>query len=308
MVRSALSLAAAASLCIVLAACGSTAASVGPSASLEPSIAPSAPPTASPAPEPTPTPEPSEPPVDSVPIPSDAYARVVTDDLRVRSKPGVSGDSTKLEPLLQRDTLVLVVDGPVQASGYDWYQVQPLARSDLDEPVAPFGWVAAAGKDGEPWIEPDAVECPPVPTDLDGLANLSEISENYYGITCFSGDEISFTARLVTPDSWCGLGAETNWDPVWMGTCSAPPNYLVRLDDDDGGSAFWPAWSPDVDLGIAPPMESPPDMWPQVRVTGMFDHPAAQSCRSRPDSKVDPEVILNCRRLFVVTSMHLVDR
>ena len=303
MVRSALSLAAAAALCVVLAACGSTtAASVGPSTSPTPSIAPSAQPTSLPTSKPTPTPEPSEPPVDSVPIPSDAYARVVTNDLRVRSRPGVSDDSKKLEPLLQQGTPVLVVDGPIQASGYDWYEVQPMARSDL-EPVGPFGWVAAAGKDGEQWIEPQAVECPPTPTDLEGLLNLSELSESYYGITCFSGEEITFTARLVTPDSWCGLGAETNWDPVWMGTCDAPPNYLVQLDNDDGGSAFWPAWSPDVDLGIAPPMESPPNAWPVVSVTGMFDHPAAQSCRSRPDSKADPEVILNCRRLFVVTSM-----
>ena len=42
-------------------------------------------------------------PRDSVPIPPDTYARVVTDDLRVRSKPGVSEDSKKLEPLLQNE-------------------------------------------------------------------------------------------------------------------------------------------------------------------------------------------------------------
>ena len=95
-------------------------------------------------------------PGDSVPIPPDTYARVVTDDLRVRSKPGVSDDSKKLEPLLQDGVLLVVLDGPVQASGYDWYQVQPTLTSDTAGPY-PFGWVAAADKDGEPWIEPETV-------------------------------------------------------------------------------------------------------------------------------------------------------
>ena len=48
---------------------------------------------------------------------------------------------------------MVVLDGPVQASGYDWYLVQPTIMSDTEQPY-PFGWVAAAGKDGEPWIEP----------------------------------------------------------------------------------------------------------------------------------------------------------
>ena len=116
-------------------------------------------------------------PGDSVPIPPDTYARVVTDDLRVRSKPGVSKDSTKLEPLLQDGVQVVVLDGPVQASGYDWYLVQPTIPSDTAEQY-PFGWVAAAGKDGEPWIESKTVECPPLPTSAEQLDEL------YQGLPC----------------------------------------------------------------------------------------------------------------------------
>jgi hypothetical protein len=243
--------------------------------------------------------EPSEPPVDSVPIPSNAYARVVTDDLRVRSKPGVSGESMKLDPLLQRGVLLVVLDGPVQASGYDWYQVQPTISLD-DAIEYPAGWVAAAAKDGEAWIEPDAIACPPKPTDVLDLGEL-QANEMYWEITCLSGVEFTFPARLVSPSEWCGLGEWATVDPAWMGECSTPSNYLVAPDDVDGERPLHPRWSPDVDLGIAPAVEAPPDEWPFVEVTGMFDHPAAATCKPA-------ELIVECRRQFVVTSMHEVDR
>ena len=73
----------------------------------------------------------------------------VSDALRVRSAPGVSDDSVKYEPLLPLGTELLVVGGPVEASGYTWWQVEPLSFS-LQE--ANVGWVAMADHDGEPWI------------------------------------------------------------------------------------------------------------------------------------------------------------
>ena len=72
----------------------------------------------------------------------------------------MSDDSKKLEPLLQDGDRLLVLDGPVQASGYDWYQVKPLTRLGAPSELAPLGWVAVAGKDGEPWIEQTAAACP----------------------------------------------------------------------------------------------------------------------------------------------------
>jgi len=43
-----------------------------------------------------------------------------------------------------------VIGGPVRASGYVWYQVVPVSFVLDGHPA--LGWVAAAGKDGEPWI------------------------------------------------------------------------------------------------------------------------------------------------------------
>src|SRR5215204_2079167 len=134
--------------CFVLLGCNPTPAAPSAPASITPAPSDSPSPSSSPEPSPSESAAPTEAAVDAVPIPADTYARVVTNDLRVRSKPGVSSDSKKLEPLLQEDELLVVVDGPVQASGYDWYQVQPVIPVDTDIESTAFGWVAAADKDG----------------------------------------------------------------------------------------------------------------------------------------------------------------
>ncbi|MEX1173722.1 MAG: serpin family protein [Chloroflexota bacterium] len=54
------------------------------------------------------------------------------------------------EPVLPLGTELTVLDGPVSASGYVWYKVAPVSFVGLDGPG--YGWVALAGKDGEPWI------------------------------------------------------------------------------------------------------------------------------------------------------------
>ena len=282
-----------------------------PSASLlaTSALEPSAEPTAAPSEAP------SDPPVDSVPIPSNAYARVVTNDLRVRSKPGVSADSTRLAPLLQDGMRVVVLDGPVQASGFDWYYVIPVQTSDTnDDPGYPFGWVAAAGKDGEPWLEPDARDCPAAPADFMELMDVYGIWTSYDALTCLSGQEISFEARVGQPEARCGVATPWGVDPTWFDPCLADETYLVPVADMDAGPELRPAWAPDVDTSIAAPPNAPLDDMPIVEVTGMFDHPAARTCRNRLDqedpdyTEPDPAVtILTCRWTFVVTSMQKLE-
>jgi len=50
-------------------------------------------------------------------------ADVVSDNVRIRSKPGVSTGSVKFEPVLKIGDRLLVIAGPVAADDYDWYQV-----------------------------------------------------------------------------------------------------------------------------------------------------------------------------------------
>ena len=75
-----------------------------------------------------------------------AFVDVAVTGLRFRTAPTVdNAKSAKLEPLLGVGTHLKVLNGPVQADGYAWYEVQAL---DLPH----HGWVAAADHDGEPWI------------------------------------------------------------------------------------------------------------------------------------------------------------
>ena len=127
----------------LLAGCGSASPSlVPPSPSAghgSPSLTPSS--ASSPSALPTPT-TPADPFLGQVAV-------TVTPDLRVRSQPWVGEGSIRYEPLLPMGTELKVLDGPVEGSGYLWYQVDPLGFT-LDGPG--YGWVAMAGKDGEPWI------------------------------------------------------------------------------------------------------------------------------------------------------------
>ena len=133
---------------VLVAGCGSSGPSPSPAASPAPQAAPTSSTgfpgsTTGPAPLPTPTPKPSDPFLGQV-------VTTVSDNLRVRSEPRVADDSVKYEPLLPLGTELTVLDGPVGGSGYVWYKVAPVSFAMSDG--AGSGWVAMAGKDGEPWI------------------------------------------------------------------------------------------------------------------------------------------------------------
>ena len=82
------------------------------------------------------TPEPN---ADSVPIAPDSIGVVVTNDLRVRSQPEVSDTSERLTPLLQDGQQVLIVDGPVSGSGYEWYLVAPFGGFEANGAAVRLG-------------------------------------------------------------------------------------------------------------------------------------------------------------------------
>jgi serine protease inhibitor len=79
-----------------------------------------------------------------------SLAVTVSDRLRVRSQPRVSDDSTRYEPLLPTGTELLVIEGPVRGSGYEWYRVAPVSLTLSGG--ATEGWVAAGDHDGTPWV------------------------------------------------------------------------------------------------------------------------------------------------------------
>jgi hypothetical protein len=269
------------------------------------------------APGATPTPKPllaSLEPIAVIDLSPDTYAHIVVDGLEVRSKPGTTPDSVVRQPPLPAGWLVVVVDGPAEASGGSWYLLQPVV---IEESALgyPFGWVAAAGADGEPSLEPAEVDCPARPSDLRDIATLNQSDEMFYEVTCFGDDPITFEARLATTSVVCGSEFPWGLDPEWMlGECSIDPRYLVDVDPDITDYELYTAWAPDVDMR-GPDPSTPRDELPFVEVTGQYNHPAARTCQpALPPEQLGDDfpgnefLVLECRREFVIASMSELEK
>ena len=186
--------------------------------------------------------------------------------------------------------LAYIVDGPVAADGYDWYKVAPFppTLSDVVESHPEYGWLAAAGKDGEPWIAPWEGACPQ--PNWDGMM----LSQRLVALSCWGGADITLDGTLD-----CHTSSQPGGEPTWLWTV---PCWLVGPDYGDllaGGIALY----------FPPDVEANPRDVTRVRVTGHLDDPAAETCTLVPfpgglDEVPHPErVRLGCRLTFVVTEI-----
>ncbi len=294
--------------------------SVAPSTSAATTAAPPVIPSASLAPSATPeaaTPATAPPAPPNISVGS--LARVVSDGLRMRTEPGVNERSTKLEPLLDKGTLAYVLEGPERASGFDWYRIHPTKGTEFRGGPPAIGWVAAAAKDGEPWLRPASIDCPRLPVDAGDLVARQPVVL----LTCYGATRHTLDARLGAYET--GNCFETNvaWfvSPGFFDPC-ARTLFLVDPDKprDYGTPQIEIATAPKIDVQAvyeaAPYPLYKPRLWPRVRVTGSFDHPAATRCRAeanRAPDYAEPEpdpalVVLACRATFVVTSIDILPR
>ena len=230
-----------------------------------------------------------------------SLATVATNNLRVRSKPSVAADSTKLKPQLDKGRVVYVVSGPTKGSGYTWYRVQPL-RQDGDTADLPLGWIASADKDGTPWLTADAPPCPGKPGDYGSFAHTTGLA----ALACFKGDDITFQARLESPEATCGVDIGWSVEPEWLGSTCPQPKFL--LADTDSTESVNAIIDPKVNTdGFKPGVEE--SQWTPVTVTGRYDHPAAKDCKgvstdgSTKVPRTRAEIVLGCRATFVITAI-----
>jgi hypothetical protein len=211
----------------------------------------------------------------------------IVDAVRVRSRPEVSAASELLEPVLPRGTRLFVLEGPVQASGYDWLRVTPISLAQ----GGPEGWVAKGSRDGIPWLETGSVTCPAAPTTVRALWALTPGQR----LACFGRQSITMRGKLL--HCQCEIDGPP-MDPSWFGV-SGGSWFLVdplrsgpfRDVDDDGI------------LVVLDPAGTYPDPVPTnlvLDVTGMFDHPAAANCTVLDGP---PERTPTCRFAFAVTSI-----
>ena len=208
------------------------------------------------------------------------------DGVRVRSQPRVSDDSFKEEPILPRGTALYVLDGPVTASGYDWYDVAQLTSRTL-----PSGWVASTSRDGEAWMAAHTFDCPPVPVDFRSLAALPE----GVGLACFPQLPIRVKARLLSCQ--CEIDG-ARYTPSWFQV--NPTELLVEPNVTHVPPRMGDWFGLDLD-----PAGQHPEVLPVgqvVEVSGIFDHPAAAAC-ARTEMDGEPVPSQGCRLEFAVTRL-----
>lgn len=239
-------------------------------------------------------------------LPADTIATVVTANLRVRSAPRVADDSIRFEPLLQPGDLLFVVQGPVVADDYEWYEVRPIGTAGSRPWTSlPSGWVARADHDGEPWVA--AVPEPPCPTGAVDVALLARMHP-LERVACFGDRPLSFRAVVGggPPAGACdppqdGSGAACVAGPAWLagtGGWQAGASTQLATGSSTSGPRLAIHPSGAVSAGQLPAGRA-------VELEGAFDHPAAADCRPGQASGAAvlsaEEAVLRCRAVFVVS-------
>ncbi len=210
----------------------------------------------------------------------DGLAEVLVSAVVVRTATGRDpATSAILGDRLTAGDRVFLVDGPVDDGGYAWYLVAPLFRADS---VGPFGWIAAADQDGEPWIRPIQPACPRV-ASLAAVLALQPLER----LVCFRNDTLTLSSEHVA----CGIASgpwvgEPDWIAGLSGCGLAIGDDVLSVRTRPGGR------------DIASSLPGP------VTVRGHFDDPAAATCTitsAEPELPAPPRehAVLMCRSQFV---------
>jgi hypothetical protein len=227
-------------------------------------------------------------------------AVTVEPDLRVRSLPEVSDASVKYKPLLDKGDALYVISGPVEGSGYGWYEVYA-PRIGLT------GWVAVAAKTGEPWIEPVPVHCT-IGASHEKI--VDQVGQDLMHLVCYSGVELSGTYRLAPykqPLEFELTCPDQEWirEPAWLNT-PLSCFYDFGPDHPDTGGYDLPAGGvlhPSLADAPGELLDTHPDGL-LVTVTGQLDHPDSRGCTPNgTDPILFSRVPLMCRATFVITEL-----
>lgn len=173
---------------------------------------------------------------------ANAAAITVSDNLRVRSDPSLTGERYEL---LRNGSRVWVVDGPVVAADYEWFQV--VAPSiDAGDGLPRVGWVAASDHGAEPWLAKRTLDCPDrASLGVADLVPLTAPDHGHDGLACFGSMTVRFQGRLGL---LCGGVARPGWEmtPEWLSE-----NAFSKLLIDDGDVSIVAHPHPDLELPVA---------------------------------------------------------
>lgn len=262
------------------------------------------------------TPAPSNPAIPSAtpsatpPLPDIAVGTVVTaaiDGVTLRESPGTDGNRIGT---LARGSLNYVLDGPVDADGYTWYQlsgpglppssgcITPVPTDPLECPTW-LGWAAVADPDDESaWFAPANVECPDPAEETDAFITLQHILV----LPCYGDAELTFVAFYSeVPEGGLGGTNCTRETAIMWLYCLDQGYYQVRSSPDAVAMTLYVDPASGVTL---------PERGTWLLITGAFDHPDATRCAvaAMEDTKQSPlpdpeQAVLSCRTHFVPTAV-----
>lgn len=218
-----------------------------------------------------------------------SFARVVIPELNVRGAPSTSapvlqeGHADAVPTKIRYGTTsgiddVYVLDGPVKADGYRWWQVLrteyvpdtdparggPIIVPDPFPDTASVGWVAD-GEAGHAWLIPAENPCPEVPIETSDVT--LKVASWAIGLGCFQSQTLTFRGWNAGGNSI--FPVKRTWED---------PDNHDRLD-----FLVFPST-------LALP---PPGQW--FEVTGRYDHPSSATCVERE--------VLACRMAFTATEI-----
>lgn len=238
--------------------------------------------------------------------------------LRLREEPGLSGESVGLLRIGYEGT---VIDGPTALDGYEWIHVAwpglPAGSGCATGPDADgylsfcgaSGWVATADPLGNAWVASRSPDCPPEPSTVMDASMIRPGTR----LACFGDEELTLTGFLAPQAQGRGCFPGYDHEPEWLGPC--PISFLQGEESEFDATTYELAVNVHPDLGrcdfggTSPdscPFSSLVDGW--VAVTGVLDHPDAESCTIQPwegnEAAPDPaSAVYSCRLRFVVTAV-----
>ena len=246
-------------------------------------------------------------------MPSTIVATTV-DGLSVRSAPGLGGERLGT---IELGAPSFVVDGPTAADGFAWYLVSglglppntgcsgPLDTEPFNCPIW-FGWIAAAGEAGEPWLESwDQDDCPQAPLSAEVLAIGRTALMRLH---CHGSEPITFRGWWPEIPDDAGLGGACvgQDEPSGWLLCQNINYNLILADDNEDFFGLGVRVSIDPASGASMPERG---TWVEVRAH--LDDPAAQGCDEAANASGDSErpderIVLECRSELVLEAAEAV--
>lgn len=246
------------------------------------------------------------------------WVTTTAEGLRLRQAPGTGGAEIGL---LRAGYTGTIIDGPIEADGYEWVLVVwpglPAQSGCATGPgpggfldfCGANGWLATSDAAGTTWVERAEPDCPDVPTTVRAATEM----QPGLRLACFRGEELRLVGYIAPQPQGRGCYPGYDHDPEWLGPCAvaflqgiesqfdASPWELAVNVHPDAGTCHFGGASPDTC-----PFISHVGSW--VAVTGRFDHPDAESCVIRPweGNAFAPDAafaVYSCRERFAVTSI-----